>query len=64
VGKVSEKQGKPDRRGSMWDWPAELMLGAVVMLFVAPAAIVLWIALFAFGGITLMARRGSFTPRK
>ena len=55
---------KPDRRGTFWDWPTEVMIAAVVMLFVAPAAALLWLVLFAFAGVTLMARRGVFTPRK
>lgn len=55
---------KPSKRGTIWDWPAEVMILAVVLAFVAPNALLLWIALFVFGGVTLMARRGAFTPRK
>jgi len=61
---VSEQQGKTDRRGTVWDWPVGLMVAAVVLLIGAPSAVVLWVALFAFGGIMLLARRGAFSPRR
>lgn len=55
---------RPSKRGTIRDWPAELMMAAAVMWLVAPAAVVLWVLLFMFGGVTLMARRGSFSPRR
>jgi hypothetical protein len=57
-------QGREDRRGTIRDWPVEVMALAVVMFVVVPRAAVLWLIVFAFGGVTLLARRGAFTPRK
>ena len=58
-----------DRRGTVWDWPAGWIFVGVLLFLVsavngAPVGMLISLVLATFGGVTLMARRGSFTPRR
>lgn len=60
---------KPDRRGTFWDWPVGVIVAGVVLLFVAggngaTAGLVIALVVIALGAVTLMARRGVFSPRR
>lgn len=61
---MEESGEKPDKRGTIRDWPAEAMMLVVALAFVVPGAMLLWVALFIGCAITFMARRGTFNPRK
>ena len=52
-----------DRRGTFWDWPVGLIVAAVVLALVfEPGPFVF--ALFWFGVIALLIRRGAFSSRR
>lgn len=59
---------KKDRRGTFWDWPVGWIVGGLVLavLFASNGAgggAVIGIVMAAFGALTFLARRGSFSPR-
>ena len=64
-----DKGSARDVRGTFWDWPGLLVvLGVLLAIFAggrgAGGGVLLGLLLAAFGVITLMARRGSFSPRR
>ena len=57
-----------DTRGTIWDWPALLAIMGVLLAIWAGSkdsggGVLLGIVLAAFGTVTVLARRGSFSPR-
>lgn len=59
---MGEGQRK-DRRGTFWDWPVGVILAAVVLGFAFKPGVFVFL-LFWFGVISLLIRRGSFSPRR
>lgn len=62
--------GDRDVRGTFLDWPALLAVMGVLLAVWAGAArdstvgVVVGLLLAAFGAVTVLARRGSFSPRR
>lgn len=54
--------GAKDRTGTFWDWPVAVIILAVVLMFAGAG--VGAVVLFWFGVLSLMVRRGAFTPRR
>ena len=65
-----EREGSTgDRRGTIHDWPGAvsfvgLLLTVIAVSNGAPLGTFIGFALLAFGVVTLLARRGSFSPRR
>ena len=61
-----------DRVGTMRDWPGKVLAAGVVLALLGVVfrgatgtlLVLLAVALLAFGGFSLMIRRGAFTPRR
>lgn len=61
-----------ERAGTMRDWPGKVLIAAAVMVVLALVVrgatgtllLVVAVPLLAFGGLSLMIRRGAFTPRR
>jgi drug/metabolite transporter (DMT)-like permease len=58
-----------DTRGTVWDWPALLaVMGVLLAVFAGSkgsgAGVLLGLVLAAFGTVTVLARRGAFSPRR
>ena len=65
---MSEEQDKPDTRGTIRDWPAWVVLAAVVAWVGIVAngqkpTLVLF-AVMAFGVVAWLVRAGKFSPRR
>lgn len=56
-----DDKGRPDRRGTIWDWPVPAMLICAVLLAVTRGPV--YFLLICFFAVVLMARRGVFSPR-
>ena len=59
---------KPNRAGTVWDWPVAVIVVAVLLGVAAMSSggrptFVTWL-LLAFGVVSLLIRRGAFTPRR
>lgn len=66
---MTDEEKPDDRRGTIWDWPVGVTIAGVVLAVLAasnsaPAGILLGFVLVAFGVVALLARRGSFSPRR
>ena len=65
-----ENEGQPDdRRGTIWEWPGAvafvgLLLTVVAVSNGAALGTLIGLAVLAFGVVALLARRGSFSPRR
>lgn len=62
-------EGKKDRRGTFWDWPVGLAIAGILLAMLAASngasgGVLLGLMLAAFGAVTFMARRGTFSPRR
>lgn len=58
-----------DVRGTIWDWPALLaVMGVLLAIWSAGkgalGGVMVGLLLAAFGTVTVLARRGSFSPRR
>lgn len=56
-------------RGTFWDWPSLLAVLGVLLAFWSGskgsvAGVLLGLVLAAFGVVTVLARRGTFSPRR
>lgn len=64
------EEGKQDNiRGTIWDWPAVLAIVGVLLAIWAGSkdsagGVILGLVLAAFGTVTVLARRGAFSPRR
>lgn len=57
-------EGQPrDRRGTFWDWPVGVIVAAVVLGMFTEARAATFV-LFWFGVVSLLIRRGAFSPRR
>jgi hypothetical protein len=57
-------ESKGQRPGGLWDWPVGVIVAAVVLLFgTGGKAAGISLVLIGFGVVSLMVRRGAFTPR-
>lgn len=66
---MEDEGGADDRRGTIWDWPARLLIAGVLLLVFGAANgaggfTLLGLALAAFGLLVWLARRGAFSPRR
>jgi hypothetical protein len=57
---------KPDKRGTIWDWPVAVIVGGLALLVVVSKngqpTILVWL-IIGFGALAQMIRAGAFTPR-
>jgi hypothetical protein len=65
---MSERE-HADRRGTVWDWPVPVMIAGALLLLVslsngAAGGMLISLLVVAFGLVTWLARRGTFTPRR
>ena len=51
------------RPGGWWDWPVGVIVGALVLAVLTRGG-TFSVLLFWFGVISLLIRRGAFTPRR
>jgi hypothetical protein len=61
-------EGK-DVRGTIWDWPALVAIMGLLLAIYAGSkqsggGVLLGLVLAAFGTVTVLARRGSFSPNR
>lgn len=62
-------EGNKDVRGTIWDWPALLAIMGVLLAIWAGSkdsagGVLLGFVLAAFGTVTVLARRGTFSARR
>jgi hypothetical protein len=61
-------ESKGQRPGGLWDWPVGVIVAGAFLLVLSAAngakSYALPLLLIAFGVVSLMIRRGAFTPRK